>query len=70
MSKKKIKKMSKKLNGYARWIIVVLALTGIAYNAVVSRVIVQNDLKHLTERVMRIEQKVDWLCEYLMEKQD
>lgn len=58
----------KKLNDAAKWIVLGLALAGIAYNVIVSKTIVQNDLKHFGERLTKIEVKVEKLCDFLMKK--
>lgn len=45
---------SKKLNGYARWATVILAIVVIAYNSVATHVIAKNDIKHLQKDVTEI----------------
>jgi len=51
--------MTKKLNGTARWIIVGLAVLGLAFNSG----ILYNDVKHLSESVTRLEKSYDDLNE-------
>lgn len=66
--------MGKKFNGYARWIIVIIAVAGIIFNTA----ILYNDVKNLKSQiaqkankddVVRIEGKLDWLCKYLLKKE-
>ena len=45
---------SNKLNGYAKWIIIILAIATIAYNTVATHVIAKNDIKHLQKDVTEI----------------
>jgi len=71
--------MSKKLNGYAKWIMVVIAVGTIAYNTIVTQVVLKNDMKHLTNDVAKgfataredrkeIKQSVKFLTSYLLGK--
>lgn len=47
--------MKKNINGYAKWILVVLAILTIAYNSVATHVIAKNEVKHLRMSVDKIE---------------
>jgi len=46
--------MKKTLNGYAKWIIVILATATIAYNTIATHIIAKNEIKHLREDVQEI----------------
>lgn len=58
--------MKNKYNGLAKWFIVALAIGTIAYNSIVTHVIMKNDLKHFEKRLIKIEQKFERLYDYLL----
>lgn len=58
--------MSRKFNGYAKWILIALAIGTIAYNTVVTHVIARNDIKHLRQDVNKLEVAVSGIQTYLM----
>lgn len=67
--------MSKRINGYARWVTAIIAIIILAFNTVLSysnRVItsalINNEIKHLQESDRRIETKVDAIHKYLLER--
>ena len=53
--------MNKKLNGYAKWIIIIIAVGTILYNTVVTHTIVRNDVKHLQQDVAEVKQAVQYI---------
>ena len=59
--------MAKKLNGTAKWIIVILAIATIAYNTVATHVIAKNEIKHVILNQTRIEKKVDNLSDLIID---
>lgn len=59
----------RKSNGiFARWIIVAIAVATIAYNTITTHVISRNEIKHQGVRIEKLEEKIDWLIDYLMKK--
>ena len=63
--------MTKKYNGYAKWVIVAIAVLTLAFNSG----ILYNDVKHLTESIAKLEEshkslneKVDTLILSLTER--
>jgi len=48
------KMKNNKLNGTAKWIIIIIAIGTIAYNTIATHVISKNDIKHLQEDVTEI----------------
>lgn len=61
---------AKKLNDLAKWIVIVLAVAAVFYNTVATTVIARNEIKHLTEKVTKVEEKVDWIVAYLLENKE
>jgi hypothetical protein len=51
--------MTKKLNGYARWVIIAIAIGGIVWNAAT----LHNDVKHLKDDIQEIRQDVKQIKE-------
>lgn len=43
--------MSRKFNGLAPWIVVAFLAGGVIYNIIITRVVYQNDFKHLQAEV-------------------
>ena len=67
--------MSKKLNGYAKWIGIVIAIAAIAWNAIElhyntkkTTALLQNDLAHLTADVSDIKIDIKAINAYLLER--
>lgn len=52
-----------KLNGFARWVIVALAVGSVIFNTAV----LYNDVKHLKNAVQEIKQEIRDLRTYLLE---
>ncbi len=61
-----------KLNGYARWITIIIAIGVIAYNTVATHVIAKNEMKHLIKAVEKLDAKVanfsDRLLDHIIDK--
>ena len=55
-----------KLNDVAKWVLIALAILTIAYNTVVTHAVVRNDVKHLQQDVVRVEQGLAKLYDYLL----
>ena len=69
--------MTKKLNGISKWILVVLALLGIMWNAFTlhygvkeNTAVLQNEIMHLTEDVADIKQDIKAINTYLLERRN
>ena len=69
--------MAKKLNGYAKWILVILALLGIMWNAFTlhygvkeNTAVLQNEIMHLTDDVADIKQDIKAINTYLLERRN
>ena len=69
--------MAKKVNGLARWILVVLALLGIMWNAFTlhygvkeNTAVLQNEIMHLTDDVADIKQDIKAINTYLLERRN
>ena len=69
--------MTKKLNGLAKWILVVLALLGIMWNAFTlhfgvkeNTAVLQNEIMHLTDDVADIKQDIKAINTYLLERRN
>ena len=67
--------MTKKINGLAKWILVVLALLGIMWNAFTlhfgvkeNTAVLQNEIMHLTDDVADIKQDIKAINTYLLER--
>lgn len=70
--------MSKKINGYARWVTAIIAILVLAFNTletydnkvatialqVTQTALINNEIRHLQESDRRIETKVDAIWEY------
>ena len=56
------------INGYARWIMVAIALATIAYNGIATHILAKNEIKHLRQDIARIEAKVEQLYLLQMKK--
>lgn len=54
--------MSKKLNGYAKWVIVAFAIGGFIYNTGV----IHNHVKTNAKAIARVEARVETLYKFLM----
>lgn len=57
-----------KLNGFAKWIIVALAVGGMIYNTIVTRAVTLNDIKHLKTDMADIKQDVRDLRNLFLDK--
>lgn len=57
--------MKKPINGYAKWIVIILAIATIAYNSIATHVIAKNEIKHLQEDVREIK---DLLIQHIIDK--
>jgi hypothetical protein len=55
-----------KLNGTAKWIIVILAIATIAYNSVATHVIAKNEVRHVILNQEKMDKKIDSLSELLL----
>ena len=69
--------MTKKINGLAKWILVVLALLGIMWNAFTlhfgvkeNTAVLQNEIMHLTDDVADIKQDIKAINTYLLERRN
>ena len=69
--------MTKKLNGLAKWILVVLALLGIMWNAFTlhygvkeNTAVLQNEIMHLTDDMADIKQDIKAINTYLLERRN
>lgn len=69
--------MTKKVNGYAKWILVILALLGIMWNAFTlhfgvkeNTAVLQNEIMHLTTDVADIKQDIKAINTYLLERRN
>ena len=67
--------MTKKLNGLTKWILVILALLGIMWNAFTlhfgvkeNTAVLQNEIMHLTTDVADIKQDIKAINTYLLER--
>ena len=54
-----------KLGDLRAWVVVIIALGGIAYNAITSRAIQKNELKHIGKNIQTIERRLERIEEYL-----
>lgn len=52
----------KKLNDVAKWVVVAFAVGAVIYNTAV----IHNEVKHNTEAIQKLEQKIEHLYNYLM----
>ena len=57
--------MSKKLNGYIKWIALILTLLAILWHAAETNAILRNDIKHISEDIVKIEQRLEKIEERL-----
>ena len=69
--------MAKKINGYAKWILVILALLGIMWNAFTlhfgvkeNTAVLQNEITHLTADVADIKIDIKAINTYLLERRN
>ena len=69
--------MAKKVNGYAKWILVILAFLGIMWNAFTlhfgvkeNTAVLQNEITHLTDDVADIKQDIKAINSYLLERRN
>ena len=50
-----------------QWIMIMIILAGTIYNAVVSRTILKNDVKHIAEDITEVKQQMTGLTTILLE---
>ena len=50
-----------------QWIMIMIILAGTIYNAVVSRTILKNDVKHIAEDITEVKRQVTGLTTILLE---
>ena len=69
--------MTKKVNGISKWILVILALLGIMWNAFTlhfgvkeNTAVLQNEITHLTDDVADIKQDIKSINAYLLERRN
>ena len=69
--------MAKRINGYAKWILVILALLGIMWNAFTlhfgvkeNTAVLQNEITHLTADVADIKIDIKAINTYLLERRN
>jgi len=59
--------MANKLNGTAKWIIIIIAIGTIVYNTIATHVIAKNEMKHVIKTVEKLDKKVDGLSKLLID---
>ena len=59
--------MDKHRNNTTQWIMILIILLGTVYNAVISRTILKNDVKHIAEDITEVKQQVTGLTTILLE---
>lgn len=67
--------MSKKLNGYAKWITTAIAIIVLAFNTIetysnrkTTEALINNEIKHLQEDVGEIKTDISGIQKYLLER--
>jgi len=58
-----------KYNGLAKWAAILIALAAIAYNAIDTRAILKNDVKHIQSDIVEIKQDVRELRTFIIDKE-
>ena len=59
--------MNKKYNGYAKWIIIIIAIGTILYNTIATHVVARNEIKHLTQAVQNNSKRIDNLTDIVIQ---
>jgi len=56
-------------NGLAKWAAILIALAAIAYNAIDTKAILKNDVKHIQSDIVEIKQDVRELRTFIIDKE-